>query len=76
MDALESGIKRLENYRAALLKRADLSGEIDQEAKHFLLGVHFCPDWDGMAIYKDSPEWECCTCQIRKEIDFPSPEDG
>lgn len=23
---------------------------------------HYCPDWDGMAIDRTSPEYECCTC--------------
>lgn len=23
---------------------------------------HFCPDWDGMAIDKNSGEYECCEC--------------
>lgn len=23
---------------------------------------HHCPDWDGMAIDKTCPEYECCTC--------------
>lgn len=24
--------------------------------------VHFCPDWDYMAIHANSPEFACCTC--------------
>lgn len=24
--------------------------------------VHLCPDWDYLAIYEGSPEFETCTC--------------
>lgn len=24
--------------------------------------LHYCPDWDGMAIHQDSPEFAACTC--------------
>ena len=67
---------KLENYKKALLRKADLSGQIDSDAREFLPGVHFCPDWDEMAIYRESPEWECCTCAIRKELDYPTPDNG
>lgn len=23
---------------------------------------HYCPDWDGLAIDENCPEFECCTC--------------
>ena len=23
---------------------------------------HFCPEWDGMAIDENSPEFEACSC--------------
>ena len=24
--------------------------------------VHFCPEWDFLAIHEDSPEFEACLC--------------
>jgi len=29
-------------------------------------GWHFCADWDFMLVGPDTPEWECCTCIIRR----------
>lgn len=26
-------------------------------------GLHFCPDWDYMAVYDDTPEVEGCGCK-------------
>lgn len=25
-------------------------------------GWHFCPEWDGLLIGPDDPEWSCCLC--------------
>lgn len=27
-------------------------------------GLHYCPDWDYMAIHDKSPEFDACTCDI------------
>lgn len=26
-------------------------------------GLHYCPDWDYMAIHDKSPEFDACTCE-------------
>lgn len=31
-------------------------------------GVHFCPEWDYMAIHDESPEAEACLCS-KESID-------
>lgn len=40
---------------------------------------HFCWDWDGLLVEKDSPEFECCTCvggaRIRGLFDDPAIKD-
>lgn len=28
---------------------------------------HFCPEWDFLEIYADSPEYEACICEIDSE---------
>ena len=27
--------------------------------------AHFCPDWDFMLIFSDSPEFESCLCGLK-----------
>lgn len=44
------------------LRRIDMTGEITEQDKAFLPGLHFCDDWDQLPIYDDSPEKESCTC--------------
>lgn len=46
------------------LHRVDRAGAINEEDRAVLPGVHFCPDWDEMAICDDSPEKDCCTCKL------------
>jgi hypothetical protein len=41
---------------------------LDQELIQFVeqgkVGVHYCPDWDFLAIHSESPEKESCLCKI------------
>lgn len=32
-------------------------------------GAHCCPEWDELMIYPGSPEWEACTCQVKKDLE-------
>lgn len=27
--------------------------------------AHYCPDWDYMMIFSDSPEMDCCLCRLK-----------
>ena len=27
-------------------------------------GIHYCPDWDSLAIHDDMPEAEVCCCDL------------
>lgn len=49
------------------LHKVDSTGAIWPSDREVLPGLHFCPDWDGLAICKLTPEWESCTCDIKKE---------
>lgn len=55
---------RLTNKQRYQLHMVDLAGEISDEDRVVLPGIHFCPDWDQMAVCDDSPEKDCCTCKI------------
>lgn len=55
-----------EELRAIM--RVDTTGQICKDDAATLPGVHFCPDWDGLAIFNKTPEWDCCTCKIKQEI--------
>lgn len=47
----------------SILDGADKTGVILFPWQHAACpGLHFCPDWDGMAVCLDSPEIEGCTC--------------
>jgi hypothetical protein len=48
--------------RQAILYRVNLAGTIREQDKAFLQGLHFCDDWDGLAIDNESPEKEGCCC--------------
>lgn len=52
-----------------LLFLLDTMGYLDSRSYRHLPGVHFCPDWDYMAIYEHSPEWDCCTCDKEKLLE-------
>lgn len=43
---------------------ADEYGTIDAEMRRLAPGIHFCPDWDDLAICDASPEKKCCTCRF------------
>lgn len=42
------------------------SGLITDKAKSEHLDLHFCYEWDGLLVYKEMKESECCTC-FKKE---------
>lgn len=46
----------------SILERADKFGHILMEDDHLCPGIHFCPDWDGLAVCEDSPEAYGCHC--------------
>jgi hypothetical protein len=46
----------------AIIYRVNLSGVIREQDKAFLPGLHFCDDWDGLAICDTSPEKDGCCC--------------
>ena len=45
-----------------ILTIADRGGFIPDGGAAICPGIHFCPDWDGLPICEDSPEWDACTC--------------
>ena len=45
-----------------ILDRADKRGHILLGDDDICPGIHFCPDWDGMAVCLDSSEAEGCDC--------------
>lgn len=56
----------------ALAKKCDVewTENMDHEAvlfeyykKRGAKKLHFCPDWDFMAIHEQSPEFDACTCE-------------
>ena len=52
----------------SILHRADRSGMILVGDSDTCPEIHFCPDWDRLAICADSPEADGCTCgRISKE---------
>lgn len=30
------------------------------------VNAHYCPDWDFMPICPEDPEWDMCTCGVKK----------
>lgn len=57
----------LTNAQKTVLEGAERTGVILFPWQHAVCpGLHFCPDWDGMAICFDSPEIEACTCESIK----------
>lgn len=45
------------------LHKVDATGHILPTDKDILIGLHFCPDWDGLAIFNKCIEWEACCCR-------------
>lgn len=45
-----------------ILIDADQAGIIEPEWRDICDGIHFCPDWDYLAICNDSPEKCGCAC--------------
>lgn len=59
-----------EMTKMARLPAVTESENMDMEEKMHLkfikdgkTGVHYCPDWDFMAIHDKSPEFEACACK-------------
>lgn len=46
------------------LNEIDKRGRITEADREFFAGrdLHFCDDWDELAICKGCPEYEYCTC--------------
>lgn len=44
---------------------AELTGMVTEQ--QFKDGWHICPEWDGMCIHKDSPEYDACLCGLEWE---------
>lgn len=53
--------------QAAVLDVADRRGRISADDDLICPGIHFCPDWDGLAVCADSPEAEGCTCDQKRK---------
>jgi hypothetical protein len=55
-------VKELTLEQHRVLAFADKFGVIREGDDEVCPGIHFCRDWDGMAICRDSPEAEGCAC--------------
>lgn len=53
---------KLSAEQRRVLERADKFGLIYEGDDAICGGIHFCPDWDGMAVCADSPEADGCHC--------------
>lgn len=51
---------------ASVLSRANKEGIIYVGDERICPGIHFCPGWDYLAIFDDSPEAAACTCPPEK----------
>ncbi len=51
-----------------ILARADKFGAIYAGDEKICPGIHFCPDWDDLPVFIDSPEAEGCTCGRLKDL--------
>ena len=49
------------------LNEIDRTGVITDEDKKRFAGIHFCPDWDFMAVTDNSSEKSGCTCNPEKK---------
>lgn len=60
-----------------ILQRADKFGHILLGDEKTCPGIHFCPDWDGLAVCRDSPEAEGCQCgRLEKETGDAEASEG
>ena len=66
-------MKELSVQQRFELAKADKWGTIEMGVDKICPGIHFCPDWDDMAVCIDSPEAESCTCG---RLDAVQPNDG
>ena len=64
-------IKRRKHRMATELPLGTESENIDMEEimyhrmiKEGKTGVHYCPEWDFMAIHDQSPEFDACLCDL------------
>ena len=53
---------RMRMFELHQLNKIELLGTINSFDKTLLPGEHFCPDWDDMAIFNESPEKSSCNC--------------
>lgn len=51
---------------ADVLGRANKEGIIYVGDERICPGIHFCPEWDYLAIFDGSPESAACTCPPEK----------
>lgn len=55
------------------LEKVNNSDVINEEDKKILPGIHWCPDWDYLPVFDNSPEKVGCTCgtsQDQLELDL------
>ena len=45
-----------------VLHKVETLGKIEPMDREVLPGLHFCAEWDGLAIFNKTPEWELCIC--------------
>ena len=55
-------VTNLTDEQKAVLKRCDKFGAIELPDNDICPGIHFCPDWDRLAVCIDSPEADGCSC--------------
>jgi len=54
------------------LARCDRFGAIEGPDLETCPGIHFCPDWDLLAVCIDSPEADGCNCGRLKSFRAPA----
>lgn len=60
---------QLTKMQQDILHDADVFGIISKRDAALVPGIHFCKDWNEMVIAKGTPEWDACTCQIKKDLE-------
>ena len=55
-----------------ILRQADSTGRLTADMKAAYPGVHFCPDWDYMAVGPGMPEHAACTCPKPALLHLPA----
>jgi hypothetical protein len=53
--------------RKDALYRIDKDGVITEEDRELLPGIHFCLDWDGLAIFEKCIEYPLCNCPHKEK---------